>query len=362
MRRFLLVFLLVFACTLGLVAHAQFTLQTSNSTASLRGIAAVTDQVAWASGSSGTVLHTVDGGATWLACATPPDAAKLDFRGVQAFDAKTALVMSSGKGDLSRIYKTTDGCATWKLVFSNPDADGFFDAMVFRTASSGYVLGDPVAGRFVLLATTDGGVNWRAIASVDLATVEAAGAFAASNTSMVLGQAPSFGGGGSLFYMGDAQCTMMTAQTQPVACVDAVRFNRRRLPIEHGSPASGIFSLAVNGNTWMAVGGDYTKPTDAQATAAVSADGGQHWTAATTMPHGYRSAVAYDAASKTWIATGPSGTDVSIDDGKNWRALLPDAAQGDAADSDSRWNALSLPFVVGSKGRIGRLRSDALHK
>ena len=56
--------------------------------------------VAWASGSNGTVLHTTDNGATWLLCKTPPDAEHLDFRGIQAFDANTAIVMSSGKGDL----------------------------------------------------------------------------------------------------------------------------------------------------------------------------------------------------------------------------------------------------------------------
>jgi photosystem II stability/assembly factor-like uncharacterized protein len=51
----------------------------------------------------------------------------LDFRGVQAFDAATAIVMSSGKGDLSRLYKTVDGCKNWALLFTNPDPDGFWD-------------------------------------------------------------------------------------------------------------------------------------------------------------------------------------------------------------------------------------------
>jgi photosystem II stability/assembly factor-like uncharacterized protein len=49
----------------------------------------------------------------------PADAANLDFRGIQAFDASTAIVMSSGKGDLSRLYKTTDACATWKLQLTS---------------------------------------------------------------------------------------------------------------------------------------------------------------------------------------------------------------------------------------------------
>ena len=57
---------------------------------------------------------------------------------------------------------------------------------------------------------------------------------------------------------------------------------------------------------------------------------------------------------------GPNGTDISTDDGRNWRALRPDPALGEAADADEHWNALSLPFVVGPHGRIGKLRPDAL--
>ena len=69
------------------------------------------------------------GAIVWQLCTIPPGAEKLDFRGIQAFDANTAIVMSSGTGDLSRLYKTTDGCHSWKLIFTNPDADGFFDAI-----------------------------------------------------------------------------------------------------------------------------------------------------------------------------------------------------------------------------------------
>ena len=95
---------------------AQFQLQTSNTTADLRGIDNVGNGVAWASGTNGTVLRTEDGGYVWQTCAIPPGAEKLDFRGIQAFDANTAIVMSCGKGDHSRLYKTTDGCHTWKLL------------------------------------------------------------------------------------------------------------------------------------------------------------------------------------------------------------------------------------------------------
>ncbi len=78
----------------GTVLQAQFAMQNSGTAADLRGIHSVDGKVAWASGTNGTVLRTVDGGDHWLTCATPPGAEKLDFRGVQAFDAKAAIVMS----------------------------------------------------------------------------------------------------------------------------------------------------------------------------------------------------------------------------------------------------------------------------
>jgi len=110
--------------------------------------------------------------------------------------------------------------------------------------------------------------------------------------------------------------------------------------------------------TYVAVGGDYKKPDAAGGTAAYSGDGGMHWKAAQTPPHGYRSAVAYDSNTKTWITVGPNGTDISTDDGRNWRPLTPSSL--DNKDADKNWNALSLPFVVGPKGRIGKLRATAL--
>ncbi len=104
--------------------------QSSGTRASLRGVSVVDSSIVWASGSGGTYLRTVDGGAHWQA-AVLPGAADLDFRGVHALDRNTAWLMSSGPGAKSKIYKTTDGGAHWSLLYSNPDAEGFFDGLAF---------------------------------------------------------------------------------------------------------------------------------------------------------------------------------------------------------------------------------------
>src|SRR5271154_2824643 len=149
--------LLLLLATLPKIIHAQWDIEESHPTASLRGIHNVGGGVAWASGTNGTVLRTEDGGYLWQTCTIPPGAEKLDFRGIQAFDENTAIVMSSGPGDQSRLYKTTDACQTWKLLFTNPDKEGFWDAVQARATETrpsdicnagsriitGAILGDP---------------------------------------------------------------------------------------------------------------------------------------------------------------------------------------------------------------------------
>src|SRR5437899_8513743 len=94
---------------LSTIALAQsWVPQESNTKSSLRGVSAVNSEIVWASGTKGTVLRTIDGGTTWRAF-TVTGAADLDFRAIRAFDERTAIALSIGSGEKSRIYKTTDG-------------------------------------------------------------------------------------------------------------------------------------------------------------------------------------------------------------------------------------------------------------
>jgi photosystem II stability/assembly factor-like uncharacterized protein len=369
-------------------ARAQWEILPSGSTADLRGVDAVGNGVAWASGTQGTILRTTDDGKSWQRCATPAGAEGLDFRGVQAFDA-TAIVMSSGKGDLSRLYKTVDGCKSWKLLFTNPDADGFWDAFwINMDRGEGMLVGDPVKGRLAIFGSTDDGISWKRDASRSLSVSGSSlSVFAASNSSLARADRgegdtrgpgvdffPGFvtGGTGGAFLVERWEGPLR--RKVPDRAWKIPDWNRHGMPLASGSESTGAFAIALRytgspcsdcgfGMYWhlVAVGGDYSHPDQATGTAAYSTeDGGWTWTAATTQPHGYRSAVAYDAVSKAWITVGPNGTDVSTDDGRNWRPLRPDPALHDPPDADQHWNALSLPFVVGPHGRIGKLRPEAL--
>lgn len=330
-------------------ADSQWILQNSGATAGLRGIQSIGNGIAWASGTEGTVLRTVNGGEKWERCAIPPEAEHLDFRGIQSHDANTAIVMSSGKGSLSRLYKTTDGCRTWTLLFANPDPDGFWDALLLsRLDSDGELLGDPVNGKFTLWTTSDKGVTWQRNVSHGLDSLPGEGAFAASNSALFLNE--SFATG---FVTGGPSGARILVGEE-------TSFQSQVLPLRAGSDSRGGFSVeAREGCCWVAVGGDYRKPDEREGTAAFTHDAGKTWHAAKIPPHGFRSAVTYDPAAKAWIAVGPNGTDISTDDGLTWRALHPRSALHEPADADRNWNAISLPFVVGPRGRIGRLSEDA---
>src|SRR5579872_4747488 len=291
--------------TLG-TASGPWVMERSGTTAGLRGIHAVGGGVAWASGTNGTVLRTEDGGYQWQSCAMPPGAEKLDFRGIWAWDANTAIVMSSGPGDQSRLYKTTDGCSSWKLLFTNPDKDGFWDAVAFRDRIVGWLLGDPVRGQFQLWHTSTGGDKWspEADSRVLKAKSSSEGAFAASNSSLLVdrsGWGAAFGSGG----IGGAFFFRIEGESICVDCDVAPKdlWAKTITPVASGSSSAGIFSIADWGQI-VAVGGDYTKPNESAGTAAWSADGGKTWTAAVKSPHGYRSAVAWDAQATAWITVG----------------------------------------------------------
>ena len=379
MRRQALLFAFLFAAC-G-TAQAQWDLEDSHSTADLRGIDNVGGGVAWASGTNGTVLRTEDGGYVWQTCSVPPGAEHLDFRGIQAFDANTAIVMSSGKGDLSRLYKTKDGCHTWKLVLKNRDKDGFWDALYFDRNQWGWLLGDPVKGAFVLYASEDAGRTWTRQHNKGLRVQPGAqSVFAASNSSLtVLGPWATFASGGT-------RGAFLYSVVEHTICLDCLEeyvdhegrgdtWEQQSLPVGSQTDSSGVFSIAVRRSprrptlveAMVAVGGDFEFPDKPDGTASDCQSRTENEVIvhlscepAQTPPHGFRSAVAYDAATKTWITVGPNGTDISTDDGRNWRALHPDPALHEPPDADRDWNALSLPFVVGPHGRIGKLHSTAL--
>lgn len=295
-------------------SRAQWTTQMSGSKARFRGLSVVDSRIVWASGTQGTVLRTLDGGGTWQPRSIP-GAGDLDFRDVHAVDKRTAYVLSIGAGELSRIYKTLDGGEKWSLQHVNRDPRGFLDALAFANADHGLALGDPVDGRYVILRTDDAGKTWTGVAPDSMPrSFTGEGAFAASGTCLVVAE-----DGRAWFATGGAKVARVFRST------DLGRtWTAHETPVRAGTPSSGIFSLAFDGERGIAVGGDYKEPSRANHVVALTSDGGLTWRQPKgQQPGGYRSAVAIvpGTGGRSLIAVGPTGTDGSTDGGETWRPL-----------------------------------------
>jgi photosystem II stability/assembly factor-like uncharacterized protein len=314
--------------------------QTSGVAARLRGVSAVSEHVAWASGEKGTVLRTADGGATWTKL-TVPDAAALDFRDVDAVSDSTAYLLSIGKGTASRIFKTTDAGAHWQNQFTNEDPAAFYDAMTFWDARRGLAISDSVNGSFVILTTRDGGATWTRVPAGALPpALPNEGAFAGSGTNIAVAA------GGRAWIGTGAAARSRVLRTADGGSTWAIA----ETPL-NASESAGIFSVAFrNPREGMTVGGDYQQERSAENVAAFSSDGGVTWKAIRGLG-GFRSAVApVPGTPRSWVAVGPTGADLSPDNGQSWVPI-----QGEGYHAFAFAPRGHAGWGVGEGGRIAKL-------
>lgn len=321
-------------------AELSWDLKQTGVTAGFRGLDAVSRKVAWVSGSQGTVLRTVDGGHTW-ASVGPPDVGTLQFRDIEAFDARTAVILSIGPGPDSRVYRTTDAGQTWTQTFQNDEPTAFYDCMSFFDRRNGLAMSDPVDGKFRVLSTKDGGVTWRVLPSDGMPpALPGEAGFAASGQCLTTyGSRDAWiasGGGATarVFHSADRGLNWTVSDT----------------PLR-SSESAGVFALAfADRHTGIAVGGDFAAPADGTDALALTGTGGQTWTKPANAPAGYRSGVTYHPwFDDVLLAVGPTGSDVSTDGGVRWTQF--DDGTFDTVDC-TRDGAC---WASGAKGRVATL-------
>ena len=101
----------------------------------------------------------------------------------------------------------------------------------------------------------------------------------------------------------------------------------------------------------VVVGGNYTKESAAIDNAAVTSDGGATWRPSRGLA-GYRSVVAPVAGggARAWLAVGPTGADLSLDDGATWTA-----AGGEGYDALAVAPGGRVAYASGAGGRLARV-------
>lgn len=302
---------------------------------SFRGLCVVNNQVIWASGSRGTVAKSTDGGKTFN-FQQVKNYPKSDFRDIEAFDDKTAVMLSSGTP--AYILKTIDGGETWKEVYTNLDTAYFLDGMDFWNNQNGIIVGDPINGKFLLLHTHNGGDTWNLIDEKYLPKAEKGEAvFAASGTSIKCWGNNEFG-----FVSGGMQSSFYKFKS-PKSFAKKIN-----LTIQQGANGKGAFSLVKSNKTFIAVGGDYMKDSiryknyDEIGVNLYYEDMG-------STPFGYRSCIE-KLNGNIFIACGSNGVDVFNYKTKIWKNI-----------SLQNFNVVkkakvgTAVFIAGNKGKIGRV-------
>ncbi|MFD7164405.1 WD40/YVTN/BNR-like repeat-containing protein [Streptomyces violascens] len=333
------------ALTVPAQAHGHGTpawqLKDTKTDARFRGLAAVSRSTAWVAGTKGTVLRTSDGGRSWQNV-SPAGAAGLEFRDVEAFDGRRAVVLAIGEGEASRVYRTEDGGATWSEAFRNPDPKAFYDCLTFLDPRHGLAVSDPVDGKYRILSTADGGRSWNVLPNTGMpAALPGEAGFAASGQCLVssgprdVWLATGGGATGRVLHSADRGLTWTAAEST----------------IPAGDPARGVFGLAFRDRTHgLAVGGDYRAGQASPRAAAVTGNGGRVWRQAATPVAAYRSGVAWLPHTRSSaLAVGPTGTDLTRDGGRTWRTV--DTGSYDTVDCTADGGC----WAAGERGRVARL-------
>ena len=313
---------------------------------SFRGLDAVDRRTAWVTGGSATeggpgrVFRTTDAGRTWQDV-SPPGTEGLLFRDVEARSATTAVILAIGEGDASRIYRTTDGGKSWDAAFVNDDPAAFYDCMAFYPGGRrGLVMGDPVDGKFRILATEDSGRSWRVLPADGMPEAATEYGFAASGDCLVTaGKTAYFGSGGGaarVFRSTDFGLTWTASDSTIPA-----------------GESAGVFALAFHTpRKGIAVGGDFANPANGVDAVATTRDG-TTWRNAGDLTHLAEDVAYLPGRAQRLIVTGESGavrgTSVSADGGRTWTQVGETGYHAlDCTRDGSCWAA-------GAGGRVARL-------
>lgn len=333
MRSIIVITGLLFAFTLA--SGQQIQVLEKKGMVSLRGMSVVDDQVAWVSGTHGAVAKTTDGGKTWKWFQVK-GFEKNDFRDIEAFDEKTAVIMAVGEP--AYILKTFNGGESWKLVYSDSTKGIFLDAMEFWDNGNGIVVGDPVDGPIYVARTDDYGTSWERYTSKKMSPAEKGEAMFASS-------------GTNIRKLSNLEAVVVSGGMRSRLLIHE---KWMELPIIQGSETSGANSLAIwnvppRKLNMVVVGGDFKNDSSSTKNCIWSNDLGKRWNSPAVPPHGYRSCVEFITADRL-VTCGTSGIDVSEDGGKNWRLISTESFHVCRKAKSGR-----SVFLAGANGRIAKL-------
>lgn len=306
----------------------------SPTTASLRGLSPITEQIVWASGSGGTWLRTLDAGETWES-GIIDGLDSVDFRDIEGIDANTAIAMASGQPAV--IYKTIDGGKTWEKKYQGPEG-AFLDGMAFYK-NAGYAIGDVVEGKWMILQTKDLGETWKWMESSPPGPV-GGGSFAASGSGILAD-------GDNIWFASAGKDSKIYHSPD-----NGFHWEKYPTPIVQNEDSQGIFSMVrIDVEGIVAVGGDYAQADLSYNNCMVSLDKGKTWNLIPgKLPSGYRSGIEFYSRFGWLVTVGPNGSDFSTNRGDDWERFSEEGFHAVKID-----HTTTSIWASGAKGKIARL-------
>ncbi|MCI0472244.1 MAG: T9SS type A sorting domain-containing protein [Ignavibacteria bacterium] len=235
------------------VPSGSWSEQISGINYTLNTVSAVSDNICWAGGNSGRVLRTTNKGVFWgLVMGDLPTTNHV--YSIYGIDANTAILTTSSTGG-TYIYKTTTGGTTWvQTLFQS---GGFMDAFYFLNATTGFAIGDQVAGsaRWSIFKTTDAGSTWDSTG-----LYVPSGADVGYNNSVCgKGSKIWFGTNGSKVMHSTNSGVTWTSQTSPIAVHSAIWFNDANTGFAGGASLAATTNGGLNWTNTISIGtGDFS--------------------------------------------------------------------------------------------------------
>ena len=189
-------------------------------------------------------------------------------------------------------------------IVQYPEWKGVFLDGVDFIGTRGFMMGDPVDGKFSLFHSNDEGLTWsRCIGEIEAFEGEAA--FAASGSTVHIMNDSTY-----VFVTGGLKSRFFKSTNNGDSWSEVV------LPYYPGESIGPYSMCFADDKSGVMVGGDYLDPAIRMNTCFYTTDGGASWINAENSVRGYRSCVFF--TKNVYYACGSNGIDFSLNGGIDW--------------------------------------------